>query len=326
MINLQFSIFNKKLLTIVIIFLFSISQMVFAQSSSTLQKAVEQTEESVEVLATVKDSQFENPVLDLAFRIETFQKVIALSISEAKSLKLKILNLESSDDLNENYYLWLKDMINQLNQVLDYYEEQLQVLENNEPITLDIIKQLAQDFKDWRQSNYLPFANQIVDFLLINQEKKAISVAQKRFQKISTDIYKLQKAELKGVSTLIVMLNKADDFIRESIIINQEAELLFNNLHIEPFLLILSSLNATTTTTTDTTNITATSTIINNFDATTTVTSTTSTPDSDSTSTIELAEDQVLSIKDLIRNSLSQIREAYRIFIEMSSLVRELLD
>ena len=308
-----------------IIFLFSISQMVFAQSSSTLQKAVEQTEESVEVLATVKDSQFENPVLDLAFRIETFQKVIALSNSEAKSLKLKILNLESSDDLNENYYLWLKDMINQLNQVLDYYEEQLQVLENNEPITLDIIKQLAQDFKEWRQSNYLPFANQIVDFLLINQEKKAISIAQKRFQKISIDIHKLQKADLEGISVLIVMLNKANDSIGESIRINQEAELLFNKLHIEPFLLILSSLNATTTNAT-TTAITTTSTIMNNFGTTTTITFTTSTPDSDSTSTIELAEGQVPSIKDLIRNSLSHIREAYQIFIEMSSLVRELLD
>lgn len=43
------------------------------------------------------------------------------------------------------------------------------------------------------------------------------------------------------------------------------------------------------------------------------------------TSTPASAEDQLLSIKNLISDSLNKIKEAYRIFIEMSNLVRKLL-
>lgn len=230
--------------------------------SSILQKTLD----SIEDLINVKDENSES----LAFRVQAFSKVIELSVSETKEFKIKLLALENLDATST---AWQKTNVAKLNETIEYYENQKKLLNKQTPITLEWIKTTAQEFKKWREENYLTVANPILDFLLLNQEKKAIETARARFQKINLDLENLKKKNVKGLNEAFDYLVNADQAINEGINLNEQA--------------------------------------VNLFWATSTA-----------TSTEQISQP---SIRDLVRNSLSKIKEAYQIFIEMSNLVRKLL-
>lgn len=252
----------------------------FAQGTLSVQTNIlQKTVESIEDLINVKDENAES----LAFRIQTLKQVIELSISEAKELKIKILTLEDAkrplDKLNEEESAWRQDQIEKLNAAIKYYENQQKLLAEQDPITLEWIKEEAQTLKKWRENNFLPLADSIIDFLLIQQEQRAIETTQERLKKITRDLQSLKKKGVRNLKPLFDLLTKAETLIKKSIELNEQAAVLFwNNQNPE------------------------------------TVTS---------TEPIELIPPPL--VRDLVRDSLNKIREAYQIFIEMSSLVRKLL-
>ena len=292
---------------------------IFAQGTPNVQKALEDVKEQVNDLVTAKD---ENNPNELALRIETFKKVLDLSITEAKDLKIKFLTADF--DKNDKALLpWRDKVSDALTDAGKYYEEQKQNLGDKEKtIALEDIKTIAQDFKNWRETNYLTAADQINNFLLIQQEAGAIQVAKKRVIKIKDDIIKIQKINAKTAGELSKLLNKADQLIKESDKVNQEAEKNFRELYIEPKPVIteVTTIESTSTKSeteenTSTTTLSKKELAVSNENATTT--------GADSEKTAQPISPP--SIRDLVKDSLTKVKEAYRVFIEMSNLVRKLL-
>jgi hypothetical protein len=302
----------KKKLTYFLILTLALGSFVFPGNtaraeSSSVQKALENVKQQLDDLVTAKDDSNLN---DLALRIETFKKVIDFSITEAKDLKIKTLAL----DLDKNLQDWQKSVLAGLDDAITYYNDQKQSLKETEIGSLEEIKGTAESFKKWREDHYLGTANQVRDFILIDQEQKSIQTAQKRSQKINDDLKKLEKAKIKGVSELYKLIGKANQSIKEADEMNQKATKLF----FEKYIPIVTS-------TTPTATSTATSTI--NLPETNSIVTSTETRNVNpaASSTEEAIPPLPPSIKDLVDASLTKVKETYQIFIDMSNLVRKLL-
>ncbi len=277
-------------------------------SAETLESTLEGVKDQVEDLVIAKD---EESVSELGRRIETFKKVFEFSIFEAKDLKIKLLGL---DDLSEEESVWRESMVKKLNNFLTYYEEQKVGIEDTTEINLEEIKALASDFKKWRDETYIPVAERVNEFLLIHQEEKAIGVALRRWTRINEDIKKLEKAKIKGVGELRELLDNAGSLISEGESLNEEAGAIFQKNY------ILTSTSTATSTASST--IPEGSLVINATTSSSQLESATSTEES-ATSTLPISHP---SIKGLVEDSLMKIKGAYQVFIEMSNLVRELLN
>ncbi|MEK7086890.1 MAG: hypothetical protein AAB935_01385, partial [Patescibacteria group bacterium] len=193
---------------------------VFAQIQdqySNIQKAFDSVKGQVDDLVSAKD---ENNANELALRIETFKKVIELSLTEAKDLKVKLLGFDFTE---EEMSSWQKDMIEKMNAAVKYYEEQKQSFDDKEKtIDLETIKTAAQEFKNWREENYLGASSQINDFLLISEESQAVQTTKKRFQKINDDVQKIQRTKTRN--ELNKFLSRADKLLKEGEQMNKDAE------------------------------------------------------------------------------------------------------
>jgi len=259
------------------IFVFAQETVSSSTNTQTNQNILQKTLKTIEDLVSIKDEENES----LAFRIKTFKQVIELAIVEAKELKIKILSL---DKLNDKELNWQKEQIEKLNAVIEFYENEQKILSEQELITLEWIKNEAQNFKEWRENNYLPLAEEITNFLLIQQQQKAIETAQERLKKINRDLQLLKKGEFKNIKLLSDLFTKAEITLNESIKLNKKAITVFweNQKENQKKLIIT---NTTTT----------------------------------SSSTVLSPP---LFIRDLVKESLNKIKETYQIFIEMSKLVK----
>lgn len=241
-----------------------------AQTTTIFQKTVE----SLNDLFDAKNSEGEN----LPLRLQILNQVIDLSLTEAKELKLKLFNL---GQINKATDQWLAGRILKLDKFINYYNEQKKSIATQDPLTLEWVKNTAYELKEWREKNYLPLAEETINFLLIQQEKKAIETARLRFQKISRDLDKLAENKIKTekLQPIFELMNRADKIIREGAELNEKADLNF-----------WTTVNAVSSAASTTTPLLPAS-----------------------------------SIRDLVRESLNKIKEAYQIFIEISKTVKELL-
>ncbi len=298
-----------------------------ASSQNGVEQAFTAVQQSINDLITAKDQNNSN---DVGLRIEAFKKVLSLSVSETKDLKIKLLSADVGN--NKALAAWQDTMAQALDGVLIYYNNQGQNLDQLNNVDLATIKGLASNFKDWRDKNYLPLAEQINDFILIQGEKNAINVAEKRSQKIGTDIKKLPT--FNGFDPA-ALLEGANNDIKLSKQLNQNAYDAFINNFINIATTTASSTNAATSSTLPNTASTTDGTVLSPIvlspegtasttdqNASTTLNATSS--DVNATST-EVSPLPVPSIKDLIKASLDKIKDAYQIFIEMSNQVRQLL-
>jgi len=279
-----------------------------AQSEAS-KKALESVKESVSVLVEAKD---EGKTDNVAFRIEAYKKVLDFSIEEAKDLKLKLL----VDESNATTTPWKEVSVDTLNELISFYEGEEEYVRETENVLLEDIQKRAEELKNLRESIYLPLEEEVRSFLAIEQGKKAVQMAERRWEKIKQDVRKLEHAGFE-TEQLESLLGDAEGLIRESREVNKEAEgLLYKHYILPVFFSTSSDPLATSTIATSTEEVVK--------DAAKTTTST------EKTDTV--AEEEVTdpptspsSIKELARESLTKIREAYQVFIEMSNLVRKLL-
>ncbi len=298
------------------------SRVSFVHAQSTgVQKAFESVKESLDSLVSAKD---ERQPTELSLRIETFRKVLDLSLAEAKDTRVKLLELE---DLKGGEEAWRDISADTMKDAADYLQTQEQYLDDNEKtLSVDDVKSLAKDFKDWREKNYLPTFSAVRDYFLVMQQAKTIDTAKKRWQKIDADVARLEKARIKKIASAREMLTSAEKVITESEKLNDNARTLFFATYIPETTSTATSSAETSTSTavklhalTILASDTATSSTADN--ASTTATSTATSTDAAD------VPGQVLppSVRDEVKSSLSKIRDAYNIFIDMSTLVRKLL-
>ncbi|MDO8557076.1 MAG: hypothetical protein Q7R98_01280 [Candidatus Jorgensenbacteria bacterium] len=304
--------------------------------SSPVEKALGDVRDTFDNLINAKD---ENSAQELPFRIETYKKVIDFTITEAKDLKVKLLAIDS---VNEHLVPWQEESLQNLAKAGEYYEAQKKLLnEKEKTLTMDQLKKLAGNFKKEREGNFLPTINQAKDFLIIYQEKSSIDTAKSRWSKIQDDVKKLQKSKIKAADTFASMLKNANGLINEAQTLNKNAERLFwdsyaytatttitaasstdeiketlvaaetallpgKTVTLEPASTVIATASSSSTEQTSANTVPV-------YTATSTATSTDAV----------LAPTQPPSIRDLVKSSLIKVKDAYQIFIEMSSLVRK---
>lgn len=297
---------KKNLIYLSLIIAFNLVAVNFAWAESSTTTPQESLQESVTNLINTKDQDNLTPEQkekdEQNLRLEIFGKVLDLSIKEVEDIieQLKVLK-----NLNEPETNLRNQLLEKFNGFLQFYDEQKKNLNQPEEFDLTAIKKLAQDFKNWRENIYRPIFETATDFLLINQQEAVLEMTEKRYQKISLDINKLKKTNLEGIDILEKSLDQAANLIKTAKDLWQETEDNFWQI-LDFTALATASSTPTATSSGETVTLIATSTI---------------TP----TSTSVTAEDQSLSIKNLIGESLNKIKEAYRIFIEMSIFVKKLL-
>lgn len=264
-------------------------------------------QQSVDTLVVARD---ENVSSDLGLRIDAFKKVVTLSIAEVKEAKVKLLLAE---DGTENIKLWKEDILNRLNSVLDYLNNTEEPVLSGSVKSVETIKSMAQAFKDWRDLKYVPLLGEVEDYLVLQKGKDVISTAKSRAVKIEKDITKLKKSNPKLAFELSVLLTKANKRIGEGMEVQDRAEQKFIADYVEP---IVRTRKASTTIELGLVSTTV------EISVYTPVTAATS---SEATSTTGKEVLKTQSIKELVKASFQDVKDAYQVFIDMSNLVRELL-
>jgi len=341
----------KKIIIFLIILAFFGSGIVFAQEPD-VENQLRETQEDIDKLIKAKD---ENSHFDVALCIELFKEATNLSITEAKNLKIKLIALDKIE--NERLINWKGEVIEELNEIISYYENiKENASENESSLVLEEIQQMAVDFKTWREENYIPLQDEIQNLLLIKKEKEALQISNRRLEKISNDIIILERAGFSQIDELKNMFENAEKLIENAEIENEEAMKLFITENTTPLKPIIeetatstetqststipeTSDESTSTESADTGSITANSSSTatsTESNSTSTLLISTSTPSIStstsliSTSTLQTTEifnkKQERSIRGLISASWENIKGAYQTFIEMSSFVRKLLE
>ncbi len=297
----------KKNTSILIAYIMLVSMVMvpFRASAQTtgIQKVLESAKQTIDDFVSAKDDQ---QSMELPLRIKTLEQAISLSIEEAKGLRDKLNDL---DNLGADEKAWRNGKIKEIKVAITYFEStKKKIADQSDTLTEADTKTAAENFKQWRNEHYLPVLNEVQDYFLIIQQDKTIQTTKTRWQKIDGDIKRLEKAKIKKIDTARKLLTDADGLIEESDTLNQSAKAIFFDTFITP--------TTSTATSSDSENSTSSDTKIGTLveDITTT-----------STNAVESADTQPKSIEDLVTDSLSKIKEAYKIFIDMSSLVRKLL-
>lgn len=272
-------------------------------SLEKLQEGLQGVKDSAVDLINVKNEQnlsaAEKEKEEFNLRLEVLRRVIALAEQETASITNQLKNAEDS---TEKVFAGQREqLLKQFESFAEFYKQQKQNLENSEALTLADIKDAAQSLKEWREKNYSPIFEQATDFLLLRQQKFIGELTAKRYQKISVDLKKLKKFNANAFEKTEKMLERAAAAIDESRNLGQQAEQMFLSAYIN------INKNATST---------ASSSIL-------LLTTSTSSPEIKTES--QKTENQNLSIKNLVGQSLNKIKETYRIFIEMSDSVKKLL-
>jgi hypothetical protein len=321
----------KKLTTFILIlagsFLFAASTA-FAQAApgTSTPSILEDAQTAIDNLISAKDTGNAN---DVSLRIAALNQVLALQESETKDYELKLINVGK----DKAYDGWKAAALSTLSQFLSYYDAESQLLSTSTALTESDVKQIATDFKTWRDAEYLPLIGAIQDFLLVKQEASAVQVAQTRYGKIVSDLGGLGIPAISNSKDIKISLNDASSSIVAADKLNRQAAVLFLSLYVNATstqgasstsaaLAASSTASSSVSLNMAPLNLTATSSADNS--ASTTATSTGADATSTATSTPAVVSNPI-SIKGLIKASLVNIRGAYQDFIDISNLVRQLL-
>ncbi|MEK7465744.1 MAG: hypothetical protein AAB631_03130 [Patescibacteria group bacterium] len=280
-----------------------------------VQKATQDIKNTLGDLVAAKD---ENAGNELRLRVDTFRKVLELSLVEAKEFKANIVVMDTGKI--KEIERWKDSALQILDAAQSYFGDEQEWLDlNSKTIDLTGIKVAATKFKEWREKNYLETADQVQAFLLIAQEAQAIKTAEKRLQKVAEEIKKILKtrAGSKKTKELSGFLAAAVNLITDARSINEDAGNVFFQNYVLPLIATSSTATSTLPIATSTSPLS---------------TSTLETASSTSTSTSTVSGDipplppsPALSIKEKVIASLTKIRDAYQVFIDMSNSVRDLL-
>lgn len=279
--------------------------------SQAAQKALEGIKESVDTLVNAKDKNNPN---ETAFRAETFKKVVDFSIIELKDLKVKFLAAAAEQKTSSTIGVWREHILSEMNKTAAFYETVKKNADKiDENVSDEEIKNDAENFKKWREENFSPLAEEINNFLLIEQQKSSIDTAEKRWEKVKNDVLKLKKSySAKKMQPFETLLKQAEESNADAKDIYMGARDLFDKTYLSPF---EEKDNAATTTVTATEKESA-------VVASSTKADTKNSADENASSTSPIPPP---SIRDLIKDSLTNVKRTYQIFIEMSGLVRKLL-
>ena len=231
---------NKHILGILIISLivglFSPTTKINAQEQlrSTLKEVAEKIIEISEIKREINLTAEERLQKETQARKNALSKIFDLTLLEDKDLKNKLNGLKN---LSEEQREVKDDLLSVFVENENAYKEMKKRLD--EAGTLEEIKQLATDFKNWRNAVYNSKAEKIVSFVLIFQQKKTLAIAKERLEKIKINLEELENEKLISREETDNLLQIAETSLQKAEELNKQAE---NSLQSNPITSLLERL------------------------------------------------------------------------------------
>ncbi|GEM_PF-1934204 len=316
-------------ITITLVILSLTLTPIFAQEN--LQTPNKEVSNKVDELVDLKDdntlSEKDKELKEIQIRKEALGKITNLSLLEIKNLEAKINSL----DLTSNTQNAIKEKFLEILDNNKKYSEELRTKTENDKLTLEEVKNLAQEYKDWREKNYNKYVKQLTIFILTFQEKNVLKTANTRLEKIMIDIKKLEGAKILKKEDTWKYIESAMKSLTNAQIFNSDAEKLIIEVIERDIINAATSTLASAATLTSEPIGTATTTsekieepIIKHAEEST-VSSTaklaTTTPMTSTSSPQEIILEED-SAQTLIEKSLQEIKNAYTSFISISNKVK----
>jgi hypothetical protein len=164
---------------------------------------------------------------------------------------------------------------------------------------------MAEDFQKNREANFSVSTQTAHDFLASRQTAKILEIARTRYEKIDTDLKKMGRN--RTTENLVNLLKKA----AKNLDLAEKKARLANEKFEKDYLLPPVEVSTST--------ISATMMKLEEIKIEETSTSTTPT----STNTQAVPPVPLSSIRDLVQESLTSVKDTYQVFIEMSAVVRK---
>jgi hypothetical protein len=164
--------------------------------ASELSSATENLSASTNQLIEAKDGAGENALSeeeDIAYRKRVVSDALTLSFKEVESARAKLgsIKLDEESDLGKIK----KNILDWLDTQEKYFREAENKL-SSEELDLEGIKNLARDIKAHRDENYNKDLGNALNFILALETSKLTDTASDRWNKISSDLQKIEKAGL----------------------------------------------------------------------------------------------------------------------------------
>ena len=160
----------------------------------------------------------EKNIQETEARKQALSKIFEITLLENKDLKENLGAVNNLTDEEQKIKIALLKSLEENRPTFQLMENRL-----GEAETLNEIKQLASDLKNWRSSVYNPKAENISIFTLIFKQKGSIKTAGERLQKIEKDLKNYESAELKG-DDINKLIKKSADGINNAEALNNKSE------------------------------------------------------------------------------------------------------
>jgi hypothetical protein len=220
-------------------------------------------------------------------------------------MRVKLLAFEE-DKTTTTIGLWKKNRIEALASATKYYEGEMLAVKELENPSVEEMKTRAEALKKWREEFYIPLAEEVQVFLLIEQQKKSIVTAESRLEKVGVDVAKLKKAKFKKIKEVEEKYTRAGALIEEAKTIQADAIHEFEKRHLLPFMKEHSPEREALEKEIKEEK--------EKEKKTQSATGNSATPPPSPS-----------SIKETVDESFAKVKESYQLFIEMSNFVRKLL-
>lgn len=171
---------------------------------TNLREALEKVTEISEIANDATLTGAEKSEKELYTRKEALTKIFALTLLEDQELKNKLVSLQNLSPEHEEVRSLLLNIFTENENAYRVMKKRL-----DEAAALEDVKQLAADFKNWRNAVYNPKVEQIVAFVLVFQQDKTLITAEGRFRRIKADLEKLEKAKLIKKEDFDMLLQKS---------------------------------------------------------------------------------------------------------------------
>ncbi|HOF50391.1 MAG TPA: hypothetical protein PLH22_01790 [Candidatus Colwellbacteria bacterium] len=254
---------------------------------------------SVNQLIEVKDDKSMSDVERLAKELEARKQVVkdalSLSLKEISGLETSFKALKTKD---ERVSAFQKSSLEYLESAKAFYGEQAGIVDKL--ASMDEIKALAQKIKDYRDENYNKKIERITNFILLNQIDGLIATAETRWQKIDSDLKKLERGAFVSPGYFDANMQKAKKYINDAISLGADAkEHILKDFETEALTEESAPLTTTEITTAPSEN---TATAVN-----------------------EEPTPKVVNPKELAEASLTNLKSSYDVFLQISQSVKKIL-
>lgn len=259
-------------------------------------------QDALEALLKVKDSDpslRDRDQTEINARKDVIKEIVTCSNLELEAFKKRLedLNIKDSDARDGTLKNKFMDATDAIKAYLASTTDQLA-----KDLDLPLVKKLAKELSDWRDTYYIPALTGINDFALVIQNQQAIRTARVRFEKIS---FSLSAVKLNEVQEIKNLLESSNAHIKKGSELNTQAYNLIWNTNINLAIATSSPTSTEMNATTSTEDVVA-------LNSTSTAETSTST------------EPRATALP-LIKDSLGELKKAYADYILISGIVKKYL-